>query len=114
MQVDQCILSTDSNPSLISQSFLNHPWLASVDAPPILVTTDKTMRIKAHKLGMQSEPYFRANPFYRNESQRHTGFVAEGEDIVANSFQPPAQGLERHSPHGIPKSGPGVAALPGY
>jgi PhoH-like ATPase len=86
MQVDQCILSTDSNPSLISQSFLNHPWLASVDAPPILVTTDKTMRIKAHKLGMQSEPYFRANPFYRNESQRHTGFVAEGEDIVANSF----------------------------
>lgn len=70
---------------LADNRILDEILLAAVDAP-ILVTNDKTMRIKAHKLGMHSEPYFRANPFYRNESQRYTGFVAEGEEDVLNSF----------------------------
>lgn len=70
---------------LADNRILDEILLATVESP-ILVTNDKTMRIKAHKLGMQSEPYFRANPFYRNESQRYTGFVSEGEKIVMNSF----------------------------
>ena len=70
---------------LADNRILDEILLATVESP-ILVTNDKTMRIKAHKLGMQSEPYFRANPFYRNESQRYTGFVSEDEKIVMNSF----------------------------
>jgi len=100
----------DNAPCLADNRILDEILRVGQDQP-ILVTNDKTMRIKAHKLGMHSEPYFRANPFYQNESQRFTGFVGEDEDRL---LQPPAQGLERHSPHGIPKSGPGVAALPGY
>ncbi|WP_045223155.1 PhoH family protein [Desulfonatronum thioautotrophicum] len=70
---------------LADNRILDEILSAAVDTP-ILVTNDKTMRIKAHKLGMLSEPYFRANPFYQNESQKYTGFIADGEDIVVNSF----------------------------
>ena len=51
----------------------------------ILVSNDRILRFKAEKMGIVAEEFKSSNPFL-TESQKYTGFVTEGEDLVTNCF----------------------------
>lgn len=55
-------------------------------ADPILVTNDRIFQLIAGISGVQSQEFKSSSPF-ESESQRYTGFIEEGEEIVPNCFQ---------------------------
>jgi len=59
--------------------------LASSIEDPILVTNDRILKLQAELRGLKSEELRDSKPF-ESESQRYTGFVEDGEEIVPNCF----------------------------
>ena len=53
---------------------------------PILVTNDRILQIKAGLYNLKCEGYKDSNPF-RSDSQLYTGFIEEGEEVIANCFR---------------------------
>lgn len=53
---------------------------------PILVTNDRIFQIIAGVNGVKSQEFKSSHPF-QSESQLFTGFMGEGDEIIANAFQ---------------------------
>jgi len=58
---------------------------ASSIEDPVLVTNDRILLLQAGLRGIKSEELRDSKPF-ESESQRYTGFVEEGEELVPNCF----------------------------
>ncbi|MHC1713507.1 MAG: PhoH family protein [Solidesulfovibrio sp.] len=69
---------------IVDNHILDEIQASSIE-DPVLVTNDRILKLQAELRGIKSEELRDSKPF-ESESQRYTGFVEEGEEIVPNCF----------------------------